>query len=238
MAKKKQKVDNQGIDLLENPEALSEKVGQLENYINDKKNRGIVYGVGALIVAIVLGVIFLRYWSSTQNAEAHTELTQAVFYFESDSLNKALNGDGNNYGFLQIIDKFGSTDAGNLSRFYAGAVYMKLESYDNAVRYLEDFSSSDDMIAARAKSLVGDARMELNDYGAAVSAYQSATNLTSDKSELQPIYLMKLAVALEENGDLAGAKDAYGKVADKHKKSTFNQDARKHKARLEGLLAE
>jgi len=237
MAKKKQKAQDDGIELLENPEALSDKIGQVEDYINDKKNRNVVFGIGGLIVAVILGIIFFRYWSASQNQEADTELTQAVFYFESDSLSKALNGDGNNYGFLDIITNYGGTEAGNLSRFYAGATYLRLESYDNAVRYLEEFDSGDDLLEARAQSLIGDANMELKNYSAAVSNYQNAVNASIEKSELAPIYIMKLAIVQEESGDMAGAKDSYNKIVTKYKSSTFYQDARKHKARLEGLLA-
>lgn len=238
MAKKKQKVEDQGIDLLENPEALSDKVSQVESYINDQKNRAVVFGVGGLIVAVLLAIIFFRYWSASQNQEANTELTQAVFYFEADSLSKALNGDGNNYGFLEIIEKYGSTDAGNLANYYAGATYLRLGSFENAIRYLEDFGTSDDMIDARAKSLIGDAQMELQSYGEAAKSYRSAINIAEGESELLPTYIMKLAVALEENGDLAGAKDAYAMIVDNHKKSSYHQDARKHQARLEGRLAQ
>lgn len=237
MAKKKQNAD-QGYELLENPEAISDKIGQVEDYINDKKNRTVVFGVGGLIVAIILGVIFFRYWSANQNQEANTELTQAVFYFESDSLSKALNGDGNNYGFLEIINQFGSTDAGNLANFYAGATYLRLESFDNAVRYLSDFSTGDPILKARAKALIGDAKMELKDYSGAIASYKSAISASNEDSEILPLYVMKLAVAQEENGDKSGAKDSYALIVSKHKKSTYYQDARKHKARLEGLLAE
>lgn len=237
MAKKKQKED-QGYEIIENPEALSDKIGQVEDYINDKKNRNIVFGVGGLIVAIILGVVFFRYWSTNQNQEASTELTQAVFYFESDSLSKSLNGDGNNYGFLEIINQYGSTDAGNLANFYAGATYLRLESFENAVRYLEEFSTSDPLLEARAESLIGDAKMELKDFSGAIANYKSAVSASGSDSELLPLYLMKLAVAQEENGDKRSAKDSYAQIVLKHKESTFYQDARKHKARLEGLLAE
>ena len=50
---------------------------------------------------------------------------QAVYYFEKDSLVQALNGDGNNYGFLEIIDEYSLSDAANLSKFYAGAVIFE-----------------------------------------------------------------------------------------------------------------
>jgi len=39
-----------------------------------------------------------------QEAQAQKDMFQAIRYFESDSLNLAVNGDGNNLGFLQIID--------------------------------------------------------------------------------------------------------------------------------------
>ncbi|MEL6559062.1 MAG: tetratricopeptide repeat protein [Bacteroidota bacterium] len=237
MAKKKQK-EEQGYDLLENPEAISDKIGQVEDYINDKKNRNVVFGVGGLIVAVILAVIFFRYWSASQNQEANTELTQAVFYFESDSLSKALNGDGNNYGFLEIINQFGGTEAGNLANFYAGATYLRLESFDNAVRYLSDFSTGDPILEARAQALIGDAKMELKDFSGAISSYNGAISASNEDSEILPLYVMKLAVAQEENGDRNGAKDSYATITKKYKKSTYYQDARKHKARLEGLLAE
>jgi hypothetical protein len=50
---------------------------------------------------------------------------QAVRYFESDSLNLALNGDGNNLGFLQIVEDYSGTKAGNLANYYAGVIYLK-----------------------------------------------------------------------------------------------------------------
>jgi len=237
MAKKKQKEQETGYELLDNPEAISDKLGQVEEYINDKKNRNIVFAVGGAIAILVLGFVFYRFWSSSQADEANTELTQAVFYFESDSLGKALNGDGNNYGFLEIINSYGGTDAANLASFYAGSTYLRLGSYDDAVRYLSEFSSSDNLMNARAQSLMGDAKTDLEDYSGAISYYQKAVSASTQKSEMLPIYLMKLAAVQEQNGDLKGAMESYAIIVDKHKKSTFYDEARKHKARIEGLQA-
>jgi len=46
-------------------------------------------------------------------------------YFEKDSLKLAMNGDGTNPGFIQIIDEYGSTKSGNLARYYLGICYLK-----------------------------------------------------------------------------------------------------------------
>ncbi len=42
---------------------------------------------------------------------------KAEEYYRMDSLNLALNGDGQNLGFLKVIDRYGGTDAGNLADF-------------------------------------------------------------------------------------------------------------------------
>ncbi len=53
--------------------------------------------------------------------------------FESDSMDLALNGNGANYGFLDIIDEYGSTPAGNSAHYYAGYSYYSKGDYYNTV---------------------------------------------------------------------------------------------------------
>lgn len=55
-----------------------------------------------------------------------------------DSVNLALNGDGMNWGFLRVIDKYGGTKAGNLANFYAGDCYIKLNENEKAIKYLKN----------------------------------------------------------------------------------------------------
>ena len=162
---------------------------------------------------------------------------QAVYYFESDSLNKALNGDGINLGFLDIIDEYSGTDAANLARFYAGASHLKQGSFTSAALQFEDFSSSDNLLQAKAYALAGDAYSELGEYENAISAYKKAAGHKENK-EFTPLYLIKLAATQEANGDLAGAAASYDKIVSAYGESSFVSEAKKHKARLQGLAAE
>ena len=68
---------------------------------------------------------------------------QAIYYFEADSLDLALNGDGNKLGFKDISEEYAITQAGNLANFYAGAAYLKQGKFKLALIYLNDFSSDD-----------------------------------------------------------------------------------------------
>jgi tetratricopeptide (TPR) repeat protein len=224
MAKK----ENQ--ELLENPDVIKEKLVGIEHWV--EQNPKIVFGVLGVLVLVVGGYFGYRYWLSSQDNQAQKEMFQAVRYFEADSLSLALNGDGNNLGFLQIIDDYGMTDAGKLANFYVGSIYMKQGKFKPAVLYLEDFNSNDLLIQARAYSLMGDAYMEQKDFENAVKFYNKAADYKPNKY-FSPTYLMKAALAYEKLNQKDKAKEAYQKIIDKYWDSSEYQNARKFKAKLE-----
>ncbi|HAC23334.1 MAG TPA: cytochrome C biosynthesis protein, partial [Cytophagales bacterium] len=88
-----------------------------------EENPKIVIGV-VVVLLLAAGAYFGgRYWIDTRDQEAQTEMFQAIRYFEKDNLDTlelALNGDGNNLGFLQIIDDYKWPPAASLANFYAG----------------------------------------------------------------------------------------------------------------------
>lgn len=233
MAKTKTKKD-EGVELLEDPDAI---VSKAEEFLNSKRNRNLTLIIGSIVAVVVAGIFGYKYYISNQNQEAQREMFQAVYYFEADSLGKALNGDGINYGFLQIIEEYPGTEGSNLSNFYAGVTYLKLGDYEGAIRYLNDFSSSDYLLQARAYALIGDAYLELEDFSSAISSYNDAIDYKPNQN-FTPIYLKKLAIVEELQGNYAGAANAYGRIINDFKESDLLQEAKKQKSRLDGLAAE
>ena len=120
MAKKKKEESK---DILENPEVLAERLEGAEHWI--EKHPKLVSGIAIGLLLIVAGYFGFNYYIDKQNVEANNQMFQAVFYFESDSLDLALDGDGNNLGFKDIAAEFGMTKAGNLANFYAGYCFLK-----------------------------------------------------------------------------------------------------------------
>ncbi len=218
-------------DLLENAEALAEKVEGAEHWI--EQNPKFVFGVIGAIALVVGGYFGFRYWNGSQDEQAQKEMFQAVRYFEADSLSLALNGDGNNLGFKQIIEDYAWTDAGNLANFYAGAISLKQANFPLAIFYLGDFSSSDEIIQARAYSLMGDAYMEQKKYEEAATYYSKAADHKPNKF-FTPTYLMKAALAYTKSNQNDKAIKAYQRIIDQYWESTEFQNARKYKAKLEG----
>ena len=230
---RKPKKENNEVLPIENTDAINETLSKSEEFINNNKNK--IFTVLGVIVFILLGFSIFSYIKSNQNNTAQEEMFQAVYYFEKDSLVQALNGDGNNYGFLEIIDEYGLSDAANLSKFYAGASYLKLGNYENAINYLDEFSSSDLLIQARAYSLIGDAYVEIGDYDNAIYYFKKASNENPNEF-FTPSYLLKLAIVYEETGDLESALDTYEEIIEEFKNSPEFQTSLKNKSRIEGLL--
>lgn len=109
-----------------------------------------------------------------QEEKAIEAMFKAEDYYRADSLKVALNGDGINAGFLKIIDRYEGTRAGNLARFYAGNIYLKLGDFNNAVKHLKAFDTDAKQVQARAYKLLGDAYAESGKNGDALDAYKKA----------------------------------------------------------------
>ena len=233
MVKIKKQKNQEEASLFESNDALAGKLSSYEEAFEKNKNTFSILFISIILILALFGVG--NYYISSQNKLAQEDMFQAVYYFESDSLVKALNGDGNNYGFLGIIDEYNFTKAANVSNYYAGVSYLKLKDYNNAINYLKSFSSNDELIQARSYSLIGDAYTELEDYNNAISFFKKAVNYKSNQF-FTPNYLLKLALVYEEIGNLNEAYNCYTKIVDLYKDSSEYQISLKNKSRLEGLI--
>lgn len=221
-------------ELLENPEAIATRLNRGEHFL--KENTKLVAGAVGALFLIIAAVLFFQYSKASQNQTAQAEMFQAVYYFEQDSSDLALNGDGVNAGLLTIIDKYGGTEAANLASYYAGSIYLSQGQYQSAADYLKKFSSDDFFIQAQAYALTGDAYIELGDVNEAIRFYKKAVDHEANKF-FTPKYLSKLAIAYEESGDLQKAIITYEEIENTYFDSYEFTNARKHKARLQGLAS-
>jgi TolA-binding protein len=233
MAKKQPKKSDQN-ELIENPEVIAEKIVPGEDFL--KNNSKVLAGILAVAVVLIGGILFFQINTENQNEKAQAEMFQAVYFFEQDSVDYALNGDGINKGFLAIVENYPRTDAANMANLYIGSIYLSQKNFKDALTHLENFSSDDFLVQAKAYSLVGDANLELGNTDKAIAQYTKAAR-TNENKFMSPKYLAKLAVAQEEAGKVEDAIKTYTEIEEKYYESFEYAAARKHKARLEGLAA-
>jgi tetratricopeptide (TPR) repeat protein len=164
--------------------------------------------------------------------EAQAEMYMAELYFQKDSFNLALNGDGQYLGFLDIANDYSSTNVGQLANYYAGLSYLHTADYDNAIRYLGDFSSDDIILSSLALGCIGDAYMQLGDNDAALDAYADAVN-NSANDFTAPRYMMKQAMIYTSIGDNNKALDLFKAIQSDYKTSREANGIEKYIARVE-----
>ena len=173
--------------------AVEEALSKSEKFI--EKNQKILTIVIGSAIVIVLGVFaFQKLYIAPREKAAQGQMFMAQKYFEEDSLNKALNGDANYPGFLTIIDDYGMTKAANLSKYYAGIIYLKQGKYEDAITYLKKFDSDDEFVGPMATGSIGDANLELGKKEEAVDYYMKASSM-QENDLTTPLYLLIKAKA-------------------------------------------
>ena len=216
MAKKKTDKTEEQLAVVE--ETLTRTEQWVEN--NQKTLSTIVF---AIVGVIALYLAFDKFYVDPINEEAQQELFKSVSYFEADSFNLALNGVNGEYGLLDIIDDYGSTEAGNLANYYAGVCFLKTGDNESAIDYLSDFSSDDEVVSSVAYGSMGDAYMNTGEFDNAINYWTKAA-FNSKNDFTTPIYLKRAAMALEEDGNLDRALEYYTIIQKEYSNSDEARD--------------
>lgn len=204
MSKKKTEQHDSGFESVEH--ALT----RTEQYIEE--NRKSLSIIISLIVVVVGGYIaYNKLILAPKSIEAQSQMYRAEQYFEKDSFLLALEGDGDAYGFIDIIDEYSITETGNLAQYYAGICYLRLGEYENAIEHLKSFDTDDKLVSTVALGAIGDAYVELEEPEKAISFYEKATT-DNENGFTTSIYLMKLGLVYEHTGNYKKAVDAYKRI--------------------------
>jgi tetratricopeptide (TPR) repeat protein len=224
MAKKGNKTDDQFAQ-------IEETLSKTEQYIENNQEN-LVRIVGAIVVVIALFIGYQKLYIAPMEQEAQVDMFMAELYFQKDSFNLALNGDGQYLGFIDIADEYSSTKPGKLANYYAGLSYLNTGDFENAIEYLDDFSSDDIILSSLALGCIGDAYMELEDADNALSYYEDAASYTKNEFTT-PRYMLKQAMIHESNGDYADALALYKGIEEDYKSSREGNGIEKYIARAE-----
>lgn len=212
-----------------NLEGFENALTKSEQFIEDNQKTLTYVALGALIV-VSLYLSFNKFIIEPKQQEANQNMFVAEQYFARDSFNLALNGDGNYFGFLDIMSDYKMTKAANLAQYYAGICYLNLGDYEEAISYLKKFSTNDIVISSVATGAIGDAYAELGDMSSAISYYEKAAS-SNPNNFSSPIYLSKAAQLLEGEGEFKKALALYEQIKADYPKSQEGRNIDKMIAR-------
>ena len=190
-------------------------------------------------ITVVLAVLVLGIggWFAYKNfiVKPNTEkavdaMFKAEEYYRMDSLQKALNGDGINWGFVRVIKEYGGTDAGNLARLYAGDCYLRTGDYNNAVKQLKEYSSDDKLYQARAYKLLGDANSELGKNEEAIDYYKKAANHFPEDIHNSAEALLFAATLADKSGKSKEAIELFKEIKERFPNTQASNESDKYLA--------
>lgn len=218
---------------LENLKEVEHALTSAEQFFEDNsKIISIIFGTAVAIALILL--LAHRFYTVPRETKAQEQIYVAQEYFQKDSFNLAINGDGNYPGFLDIIDNYGRTKIGKLARYYTGVSYLHLGKYKEAIEYLEAFKTDDHLLNPVKTGSTGDAYAELGEKDKAVKLYTEAATL-SDNAFTSPIYYLKAGLLYESMGNKEKALELYRIIKDKYAESEQGRTVDKYIARLTAI---
>ncbi|MCD8528776.1 MAG: tetratricopeptide repeat protein [Chitinophagales bacterium] len=206
---------------------------KLQNWY-EANAKNINIGMGVVLALLVLGIGYKAWYKPKREVEAQNAIFKAQYWFDKDSTALALNDPLN--GFLTVANKYGSTKAGNLAKYYAGLCYYDLADYANAEKYLSKFCTKEDKIlGSLAIGTLADAQMENGKQSAALKNYKKAAGYY-DNEATTPYLLYKAGMAFNYAGKPKDALGFFKDLKEQYPNSTEASEADKYIGMLEASI--
>lgn len=211
--------------------AVAEAVNRTESFL-ENNGKKVVLALTVIVLLVICGYAYKKLIVD-RNADRASELiVEAQYRFEGETPDYALalNGDENGAGFLDVVEQYGSTPAGNLAKHYAGVCYLRLGDSENAVKYLSAYKAVNGIpgaiVNAQNLGLRGDIAVDKGDYAEAVNLYKKAVAV-SDNNFTAPLYLYKQGLALIAQDKTDDAVKCFEEISAKYPSSLEAREADK-----------
>lgn len=196
-----------------------------------EKNKKMISTAAIVVVLAVVGYFFYNNMSKSEAQKAAAAMYWPQLYFQADSLNQALNGDGKNPGFTKVAKNFSGTPAGNLAHYYEGICYLRMGQFDKAITALQAFDGKGTTLSRQAAGALGLAYMESGKNDKAIENFKKAI---ADKDDVlvTPMYMYQLGMVYQAAGQTNEAKEIFKRLRDEYPRSQQARDMDKELANL------
>ncbi len=150
-----------------------------------ENKRYVSYALTGLVVVIVATLIFINNRRAS-NEKAATELGKVFPIYDAASnspamYQQAIDGqpDRGIMGLKTIVDNYGSTESGQLAKFYLANSYYNVARYDDALPQFEGFSSGNKLLQASGQAGAAACHEAKGEFEKAAEAYEKAAGIVS-----------------------------------------------------------
>lgn len=181
-----------------------------------EKYKSLIIGISGAVILVAGGwLIYKKMFQEPKEERAAEAIGKAQEYFAAEKYEQALQGDGQNKGFLYLIKNYDGTKSGNLAHLYAGISYLKLGEFNKAVTHLKDFDTDSKQIQMIAYGRLADAYSELGKKNDAVDYYKKAGRHFQEDDFNSSEFLFRAGYLLESLGKNNEAVEVYEEIKEK-----------------------
>lgn len=203
---------------------LNETLTSVEQHVEN--NKKIIIWSLAGIVALAAVILLYYYGIYAPNKKASSDAISKA------DIELAMGNDSTALAqYMQVADEFSGAQADRAALQSAIILYQK-GKFEEAVKYLDDASFDENLVAPAAASLKGDCYVNLNNLDKAISCYDKAIKSSNDNALYTPLFMLKKATVLNEQSKIADALAIYEAIQSKY--PTFT---RAYDVNIDGLIA-
>ena len=204
---------------------LNETLTSVEQHVEN--NKKIIIWSLAGIVAVAAVILLYYYGIYAPNKKASSDAISKA------DIELAMGNDSTALAqYMQVADEFSGAQADRAALQSAIILYQK-GKFEEAVKYLDDASFDENLVAPAAASLKGDCYVNLDKLSDALSAYDKAISMSDDNELYTPLFMTKKAVIYREQKQFDKEAEIYQAIKDKFPtfSANYNVDVDKYLAR-------
>ncbi len=169
----------------------------------------------AIIVIVAAGAGYYYLLAKPKEQRAAQESWKAEQYFELDSLDLAIYGDGLYLGLDDIVREHSGTKAAARGNYALGIISRDRGDFEEAMAHFKKVDVSDEVVRVLAIAGIGDCQVELSQYADAAKSFERAVSLakgTKAEAFIAPIMHYKAGVAYLELEERAKALKQFDQI--------------------------
>lgn len=201
-------------------------------YFEENRNRVLILA-GALIAIIALVYFYINN-RMENNRMAGIQLSRVMNLYDQGSFLEAIEGrEGTNIiGLKKIVDEYGSTENGELSKIYLANSYNFLGRTDEALRYYEDYSGSSKIFKSTAFAGRAGIYAVKGEYTKAADNYLKASRITKG-NPLNAEYMLNAGINYINAGEEEEAKELLNKIKTDYPTSTAFREVDRYLSQIQ-----
>lgn len=188
-------------------DALNDNLTNMGRQVaTNKRALYVAFGAILIIAAATFGYLYLvRNPKLNKAYEAYNKVETVAM--GNDSIAAA--------EYKKVADNYSGNPA-NLASLSAGEALYNQGKYKEAAQYIEKFSTSDKVLEANAKTLLGDCYVNLKQYDKAIDAFNSAIKKAEGNPQIAPRVLLKEATVYDAQKKYDKALECYQNIKDNY----------------------